>query len=44
MVTGRGIAYVQYENANAYAATIAEVEVDKLSGAGVAGLDPGGAR
>ncbi len=32
MVTGRGIACVAYEGANGYAALVAEVEVDQVSG------------
>ncbi len=32
IVSGRGIAYCQYENENAYAAVIAEVEVNRASG------------
>ncbi len=31
--TGRGVAFVQYENANAYVATVAQVEVNRESGA-----------
>jgi len=33
VATGRGIAYVQYENENAYVAMVAEVAVDRRTGA-----------
>jgi CO/xanthine dehydrogenase Mo-binding subunit len=33
LATGRGIAYCQYENEHAYAAAVADVEVDRASGA-----------
>ncbi len=33
LATGRGIAFVQYESAYAYVATVIEVEVDRRSGA-----------
>ena len=32
-VTGRGVAYAQYENANAYAAAVGEVQVNRRTGA-----------
>ena len=32
-VTGRGVAYAQYENENAYAAAVGEVEVNRRTGA-----------
>jgi CO/xanthine dehydrogenase Mo-binding subunit len=33
IVTGRGISFLQYENANAYVATIVDVEVNRRTGA-----------